>query len=124
MGESFLISRQASNFRIGSSQLSMSTEQHSKGEAGAIENRVMKSFVSFGLALTAFSVASHAIELPLTYTSEDKSIVFKHTEDLTFSPKPLKTHDKEILFKSESIKGYTAGVTVRLIELVLSYQLL
>ena len=79
-----------------------------------IQKRVLQSFLSFGLALTAFSISSQAIDLPLSYTSEDKSIVFKHTEDLQFSPKPLKTHDKEILFKSELIKGFNAGVTVSL----------
>ena len=77
-----------------------------------IEKRILHSIISFGVALTAFSISSNAIDLPMTYTSEDKSIVFKHTEDLQFSPKPLKTHDKEILLKSELIKGFNAGVTV------------
>ena len=79
-----------------------------------IKKRILHSLVSLGVAVTAFSVSSNAVDLPMSYTSEDKSIVFKHTEDLQFSPKPLKTHDKEILLKSESIKGFNAGVTVSL----------
>jgi hypothetical protein len=99
----------------------MAKGQHSNEGVATIEKRIMKSFLSFSLALTAFSITSHAIDLPITYTSEDKSIVFKHSEDLQFSPKPLKTHDKEILFKSETIKGYTAGVTVSAIHNGLNY---
>lgn len=83
------------------------------GAAKAIEKLLLKSFVSFGVALTAFSFSSVALDLPASYISEDQSISFKHSEDLIFSPKPLKTHDKEILFKSEIIKGFNAGVTVR-----------
>jgi hypothetical protein len=79
----------------------------------SLEKRFFKSFLSIGVALTAFSFSSLATDLPLSYSSEDKSITFKHSSDLIFSPKPLKTHDKEILFKSESIKGFNAGVTVR-----------
>ena len=79
----------------------------------SIQKSVAHSIVFFGVALTALSLPSTAVELPLTYLSDDKSITFQHTADLQFSPKPLKTHDKEILFKSESIKGFNAGVTVR-----------
>ena len=85
-----------------------------------IKKRIFHSLISFGVAVTAFSVSSNAVDLPMIYTSEDKSIIFKHTGDLQFSPKPLKTHDKEILLKSESIKGFNAGVTVRQSSLYLS----
>ena len=85
-----------------------------------IKKRIFHSLISFGVAVTTFSVSSNAVDLPMMYTSEDKSIVFKHTEDLQFSPKPLKTHDKEILLKSESIKGFNAGVTVSHSSLYLS----
>ena len=80
---------------------------------GSIKKHFAQSIISFGVALTVLSLPSVAIELPLTYLSDDKSITFQHTTDLQFSPKPLKTHDKEILFKSELIKGFNAGVTVR-----------
>ena len=72
----------------------------------------MQSLVALAVALTGFSSHARALELPVSFTSDDKSITFKHTDDLLFSPKPLKTHDKEILFKSETIKGFNAGVTV------------
>lgn len=76
------------------------------------EKRILQSLVTLGVALAGFSRHASALELPVSYTSDDKSITFKHTDDLLFSPKPLKTHDKEILFKSETIKGFNAGVTV------------
>ena len=76
------------------------------------EKRILQSLASLAIALTGFSSHARALELPVSFTSDDKSITFKHTDDLLFSPKPLKTHDKEILFKSETIKGFNAGVTV------------
>lgn len=88
-------------------------QEHNEIDVGFIKKRFTRSIVSFGLALSALSLPSLAVELPLTYISDDKSITFQHTTDLQFSPKPLKTHDKEILFKSETIKGFNAGVTVR-----------
>lgn len=87
--------------------------EHNKIDLDSIKKRFKQSIVSFGVALAALSLPSLAVELPLTYVSDDKSITFQHTSDLQFSPKPLKTHDKEILFKSETIKGFNAGVTVR-----------
>lgn len=89
------------------------THEHNEIDLGFIKKRFTQSIVSFGVALAALSLPSLAVELPLTYVSDDKSITFQHTSDLQFSPKPLKTHDKEILFKSETIKGFNAGVTVR-----------
>lgn len=87
--------------------------EHNEIDLGFIKKRFTQSIVSFGMAIAALSLPSPAAELPLTYVSDDKSITFQHTADLQFSPKPLKTHDKEILFKSETIKGFNAGVTVR-----------
>lgn len=96
-----------------SDSVSTSNNGNQKQNAIAVtEKRIMQSLVSFGLALTTFTSASQALDLPAIYTSDDKSITFKHTDDLVFSPKPLKTHDKEILFKSETIKGFNAGVSV------------
>ena len=90
-----------------------SANEHCKIDFSSIRRHLSHSIISFGVALTVLSPPSLAVELPLTYLSDDKSITFQHTTDLQFSPKPLKTHDKEILFKSESIKGFNAGVTVR-----------
>lgn len=90
-----------------------SHESQKQKSIAVIEKRILQSLVSFGLALTTFTSTSQAIDLPASYTSDDKSITFKYSEDLVFSPKPLKTHDKEILFKSETIKGFNAGVSVR-----------
>ena len=52
-----------------------------------IKRRILHSLVSLGVAVTAFSVSSNAVDLPMSYTSEDKSIVFKHTEDLPLHPR-------------------------------------
>ena len=90
-----------------------SANEHCEIDFSTIRKHLSHSIISFGAALTVLSSPSLAVELPLTYLSDDKSITFQHTTDLQFSPKPLKTHDKEILFKSESIKGFNAGVTVR-----------
>jgi hypothetical protein len=105
-------SRQSSVATVSSSKYRSTLLYNSKDDL-SLEKRFLKSFLSIGVALTAFSFSSLATDLPLSYSSEDKSITFKHSSDLVFSPKPLKTHDKEILFKSESIKGFNAGVTVR-----------
>lgn len=104
--------RQSSVATVSSSKYRSTLLYNSKDDL-SLEKRFLKSFLSIGVALTAFSFSSLATDLPLSYSSEDKSITFKHSSDLVFSPKPLKTHDKEILFKSESIKGFNAGVTVR-----------
>jgi hypothetical protein len=103
--------RQSTVATVASSKYRSTLLYNSKKDL-SLEKRFLKSFLSIGVALTAFSFSSLAIDLPQSYSSEDQSITFKHTDDLVFSPKPLKTHDKEILFKSESIKGFNAGVTV------------
>lgn len=90
-----------------------SANEYCEIDFSSIRKHLSQSIISFGVALTVLSSPSLAVELPQTYLSDDKSITFQHTTDLQFSPKPLKTHDKEILFKSESIKGFNAGVTVR-----------
>jgi hypothetical protein len=103
--------RTASGF--ASDVTSTASHENQKHTANAAtEKRIMQSLVSFGLALTTFTTTSQALDLPASYTSDDKSITFKYSDDLVFSPKPLKTHDKEILFKSETIKGFNAGVSV------------
>eukprot|EP01041_Mallomonas_annulata_P007901 gene7901-16174_t len=47
-----------------------------------------------------------------SYLSSDNSFSLQHPADLYESPKLLKTHDIEVFFKSESTKGFNAGVTV------------
>ena len=72
--------------------------------------RMLKKLVSFGATLTAFSVSTFAVDLPKTF--DDGAVSFKHTEDLVVNPKPLQTHGKEVYLKSETTKGFNAGVTV------------
>lgn len=47
----------------------------------------------------------------LTYKDDAGKFTFQYTDDLVFAPKPLKTHQLEILFKSEATKGFTVGIT-------------
>mmetsp|Transcript_35530 Transcript_35530/g.36200 ORF Transcript_35530/g.36200 Transcript_35530/m.36200 type:complete len:221 (-) Transcript_35530:16-678(-) len=48
----------------------------------------------------------------MPYTSPDNHFSIKHPSDLHESPKLVKTHEKEVFFKSGSIKGFNAGVSV------------
>jgi hypothetical protein len=45
--------------------------------------------------------------------SMDNLVKIECPEDFELSNKPLQTHMKEILLKSNAYKGFTAGVTVR-----------
>ncbi len=72
--------------------------------------RTLKKLASFGATLTAFSLSTFAVDLPKTF--DDGAVSFKHTEDLVVNPKPLQTHGKEVFLKSETTKGFNAGVTV------------
>ena len=61
-------------------------------------------------AAWASAVTVAAAELPKTF--DDGALRFRHTDDLVVSPKLLQTHEKEVFFKSETTKGFNAGVTV------------
>lgn len=61
---------------------------------------------SLGLGITE---VAHAGE----FTDSKNAIQFSFPDDLGLvnSPKPLKTHDYEVLYKSENIKGFNVGIT-------------
>jgi hypothetical protein len=73
-----------------------------------------KHIAATGLALlTVSSQPVHAaVDLTTKYQSDDGVITFQVPGSFAFSPKPLKTHEREVLFKSEMTKGLNAGVTV------------
>jgi hypothetical protein len=77
--------------------------------------QIAKKAFATGLAVLSVGVSSGAnalADLPNTYRSDDGVISFKVPQDFVLSPKPLKTHAREVLYKSENIKGFNAGVTV------------
>jgi hypothetical protein len=45
-------------------------------------------------------------------TNEKGAFSFKYSDDLIVSPKPVKTHNIEVLLKSEKTKGFIVGLTV------------
>ena len=79
------------------------------------QQRILQKIISFSAGafaavITSTSPSYAAVDLPKVF--DDGSIYFHHTEDLVFSPKPVKTHEKEVYLKSESSRGFNAGVTV------------
>lgn len=48
------------------------------------------------------------------YISDQGHFSLRYGSDLVQSPKPLKTHKYETLFKSENFKGLSIGITVRI----------
>ena len=76
-----------------------------------IFNKIISFSVgAFAAVITSTSPSYASVDLPKSF--DDGSIYFKHTEDLVFSPKPFQTHEKEVYLKSESSRGFNAGVTV------------
>lgn len=43
---------------------------------------------------------------------EKDHMSFQYPDDFNLSQKPVKTHKSEVLFKSSTVKGFQAGVTV------------
>jgi hypothetical protein len=46
-------------------------------------------------------------------TQKDYPYEFAVTNDLILSPKPVKTHQYEVLYQSQQYKGFNVGLTVR-----------
>ena len=79
-----------------------------------------KAFAKLTQALlVGFISTSHPIlveakvDVSTFKTFTDGNVYFNYPEDLFVSPKPVQTHDKEVYLKSDTIKGFNAGVTVR-----------
>jgi len=87
------------------------THAHAR-TASLLPRWLVKASVGVGGASVALAsaVAAGAVELPKTF--DDGLLRFRHTDDLVVSPKPLQTHEKEVYLKSETTKGFNAGVTV------------
>jgi hypothetical protein len=49
------------------------------------------------------------------FKSKDGQIQFNYPDTFKYSEKPVKTHVYEALFRSEDVKGYMEGITVRYI---------
>ena len=56
------------------------------------------------------------------YVSDKGLYSFEYSSDLSQSPKPLKTHKSEIYLKSETVKGFNVGLTVRRILIFFYYR--
>ena len=60
-----------------------------------------------------YCTASDSISLSnKEFVDEKGSFSFRYSSDLLLSPKPLRTHNMEVYFKSEDVKGFNVGLTV------------
>lgn len=58
------------------------------------------------------SLYARAVALDNTFVAEKGLFQFQYPKDYELSPKPLKTHQVEVLLKAKAIKGSNVGVTV------------
>ena len=75
-----------------------------------ISNALLISAASSLSLLLCSSTMANAVELENYSTTADYS--FGYSSDFKSAPKLVKTHQDEVFYKSKSIKGFNAGLTV------------